>query len=125
MPFSKNSPRDANAVPTALFEVSTVPGQTLSGQIDQSTGRILVDMAGGGLPVISSAMQKDEFTSTAGQTTFTPSKTLVYDFYMSINGVIQTPAPGAIPDYSIIAGNYVLTNGIPVNCVVILLYSIT
>ena len=121
---SKNAPRDANAVPTALFESSTVPGQTLSGQIDQSTGRILVDVAGGGPPIISIAMQKNVFTSTAGQTTFTPSKTLVYDFYMTINGSVQTPS-GATPDYSIVGGNYVLNSGIPSGCVVIILYSIT
>ena len=120
---SRNAPRDANAVPTALFENNSVPGQTLSGQIDQTTGRVLVDMAGGGT-VISTSMQKDVFTSTAGQTTFTPSKTLVYDFYMTINGSVQTPS-GATPDYSIVGGNYVLNSGIPSGCVVIILYSIT
>lgn len=41
------APRDQNHVPTALFESSSTPGLTLSGKINQSTGRILVDSAGG------------------------------------------------------------------------------
>jgi len=120
MSASKNAPRDDNAVPTALFENSLVPGQTLAGQILQSTGRVLVDMAGGGT-TISTAMQKDQFTSTNGQTTFIPSKTLVFDFYMSVSGSIQTPST----DYSIIGGNYVLNSGIPSGCPVVILYSLT
>ena len=117
---SRNAPRDDNAVPTAIFENSSVPGQTLSGQIDQTTGRILVDVAGSGT-VISTSMQKDVFTSTNSQVTFITSKTLVYDFYMSVSGSIQTPST----DYSIVGGNYVLNSGIPSGCAVILLYSIT
>jgi hypothetical protein len=120
MGFSKNAPRDDNAVPTALFENSSVPGQTLSGQIDQTTGRILVDMSGGSV-IISTSMQKDQFSATNNQTTFVPSKTVVYDFYMSVNGAIQTPST----DYSIIGGDYVLNSGIPQGSVVIILYSIT
>lgn len=42
------APRDENFVPTALFESSTTPGLTLSGKIDQTTGRILVDGSAGG-----------------------------------------------------------------------------
>ena len=116
---SKNAPRDNNAVPTALFENSSVPGQTLSGQIDQTTGRVLVDMAGSS--VISTSMQKDQFSATNNQTTFVPSKTVVYDFYISVNGAIQTPST----DYSIIGGDYVLNSGVPQGSIVIILYSIT
>lgn len=43
---SKNAPRDDNFVPTALFEVVTMPGQVMPGQIDEITGRILVDVSG-------------------------------------------------------------------------------
>ena len=117
MPYSKNAPRDANAVPTALFESSTVSGQTLSGQIDQSTGRILVDMAGGGAS-IAAHFQNDVFTSTSSQTTFIPSQTLIQDNGMYVNGARQTPAT----DYSIIGGSYVLNAGIPPGCAVILEY---
>jgi hypothetical protein len=120
MAFSDRALHDKNMVPSATFEVDQVPGTVMAGQIDQSTGRILVDLAGGGIPVISSAMQKDIFSSTNAQTTFIPSKTVVYDFYMSVNGSIQTPST----DYSIIGGNYVLNSGIPSGNAVILLYSI-
>jgi hypothetical protein len=116
---SRNAPRDSNAVPSALFENSVVPGQTLSGQIDQTTGRILVDMSGG--TVISTSMQKDQFSATNNQTTFIPSKTPVFDFYMSVNGAIQTPST----DYSIVGGDYVLNAGVPQSSIVILLYSTT
>lgn len=40
--------RDGNRVTTELFESSTTPGLTLNGQIDQSTGRILVSNTAGG-----------------------------------------------------------------------------
>lgn len=39
--------RDQNHVTTALFESSTTPGLTLSGQIIELTGRVKVDNAGG------------------------------------------------------------------------------
>jgi hypothetical protein len=41
------APRDQNHVPAVLFESSTSPGTVLTGKIDQITGRILVDSAGG------------------------------------------------------------------------------
>ncbi len=44
--MAENAPRDANFVPTALFEIVTMPGQVMPGQIDETTGRILVDVAG-------------------------------------------------------------------------------
>ena len=40
--------KDGNSVASALFESSTSPGTILRGQIDQITGRILVDGVGGG-----------------------------------------------------------------------------
>ena len=40
--------KDANSVSSAIFESSTSPGVILRGQIDQVTGRILVDNSGGG-----------------------------------------------------------------------------
>lgn len=39
--------KDGNSVATAIFESSTSPGVIYRGQIDQITGRILVDSAGG------------------------------------------------------------------------------
>ena len=116
---SRNAPRDSNAVPSALFENSVVPGQTLSGQIDQTTGRILVDMAGGTTGVqIAAHFQTDVFTSGSLQTTFVPSQTLIQDNGMYVNGSRQTPST----DYSIIGGDYVLNNGIPPGCAVVITY---
>lgn len=115
---TRNAPRDKNFVPSALFEIDGSNGDVFPGQIDQATGRILVDAT---TAPISTSMQKDVFTSTNGQTTFIPTKTVVFDFYMSINGSIQTPST----DYSIVGGNYVLNSGIPSGNAVVLLYSIT
>jgi hypothetical protein len=39
--------KDNNSVASAIFENSTSPGVILRGQIDQITGRILVDLVGG------------------------------------------------------------------------------
>lgn len=44
----EDAPRDENNVPTALFEIDGSDRLVMPGQIDQSTGRILVDSAGGG-----------------------------------------------------------------------------
>jgi hypothetical protein len=41
------APRDQNFVPAALFESSTNPGTTVTGKIDEVTGRILTDATGG------------------------------------------------------------------------------
>lgn len=114
---SKPAPRDNNFVPTALFEIDGSPGQVMPGQIDQATGRILVD----GATIISTSLQTDTFTSTNGQTTFTASKTVVYTLYLSVNGSIQRPST----DYTVSGNNAVLANGIPAGNDVVWLYSIT
>lgn len=41
------APRDDNFIPAALFEIDGSPGEVMPGQIDQVTGRILVDNASG------------------------------------------------------------------------------
>lgn len=84
---------------------------------DPTTHRLYVDSTA----AISTALQKDTFTSTNNQTTFTPTKTVVFDIYFSVNGSIQSPAT----NYSIIGGAYVLNSGIPSGCDVILCYSTT
>jgi len=38
--------KDANSVASAIFESSTSPGVILRGQIDEITGRVLVDISG-------------------------------------------------------------------------------
>lgn len=45
---SENAPRDDNFVPASLFEIDGSSGEVMPGQIDQITGRILVDLTGGG-----------------------------------------------------------------------------
>lgn len=108
-----NSKRDENFV-TSLLAVSSSDGKTpVVLWADETTHRLLVDIAS-----ISTHFQKDTFTSTNNQTTFTPSVTLVYDIYISINGAIQTPST----NYSIIGGSYVLNSGIPAGNDVILFY---
>lgn len=42
-----NAPHDDNAVPTALFAISTSVTNVAPGQIDEITGRVLVDVSGG------------------------------------------------------------------------------
>ncbi len=108
-----NAKKDANHVST-MIGVSSVDGITPTlVYVDPTTHRVLADM-----PVSASSFQKDTFTSTNGQTTFTPTKTVSFDFYISINGAIQTPST----DYSLIGGNYVLNSGIPSGNSVILCY---
>jgi hypothetical protein len=116
MAFSDRALHDKNMVPSATFEVDQVPGTVMAGQIDQSTGRILVDLAGGG---VASALQTDIYNSTSNQTVFVASKTVVYTLYLSINGAIQTPSS----DYSVSGNTATLTNGIPPSNIVIWLYA--
>ena len=65
------APRDENRVPTALFEVDGSPGTVEPGQIDQATGRILVDLATGGGDVTGPASSTDNavvrFNGTSGK----------------------------------------------------------
>lgn len=108
-----SAPRDNNRVPT-MIGVSSSDGVTpVTVYVDPITHRMLVDLAS-----VSSSFQTDTFTSTNNQTTFTPSTTLVADFFISVNGAIQTPST----DYSIVGGEYVLNAGIPAGCNVILKY---
>lgn len=105
--------RDDNRIAVIGGTSSTDGRSVVPIYVDPTTHRVLVSIAS-----ISSLFTKDTFTSTNGQTTFTPSKTVAFDVYMSINGAIQTPAT----DYSIVGGDYVLNSGIPSGCAVILLY---
>ena len=49
MPSNVNAPRDANAAPTAIFAQQGATSFVAPGQIDQTTGRILVDVSGAGV----------------------------------------------------------------------------
>jgi len=114
-----NSGHDESSVPT-LSALSSVDLKTIVPLVaDPTTNRLLVDLAGGGS--VAAAMQKDIYFATNGQTTFAATKTVAFDFYISVNGAIQTPST----DYSIIGGSYVLNSGIPQGSVVVLLYAIS
>lgn len=51
---TQDAPRDNNFVPAALFEIDGASGTVMPGQIDQVTGRILVDSASGGSGTVTS-----------------------------------------------------------------------
>jgi hypothetical protein len=112
------APRDQNFVPAALFEIDgSSPPQVMPGQINQSTGRILVEGAGG-----FANFQNDVYTSSANETIFFTSQGDVsFDFGMYINGLRQTPGV----DYTLVGGGseYVLTAAVPAGSIVILTYS--
>lgn len=65
------APRDQNHVPTALFESSSNPGVTFPGQIDENTGRILVESSAGSGDVVGPASATDNavvrFDGTTGK----------------------------------------------------------
>lgn len=109
-----NARRDQNFVPTLLGVSSTDAETPIAVYADPTTHRLLVDATGS-----ATSFQKDVFTSTNGQTTFTPSQTVSVDIYFSLNGAIQTPST----DYSIVGGDYVLNSAIPSGVAVILFYT--
>lgn len=81
------APRDQNFVPTALFESSSTPGLTLSGKINQSTGRVLVDAAGGnpGTVTAVSVVTANGFAGSVATSTSTPAITLS----TTVTGILQ------------------------------------
>lgn len=46
---AEDAPRDDNFIPAALFQIDgEARGQLMAGRIDEITGRILIDLSGGG-----------------------------------------------------------------------------
>jgi hypothetical protein len=126
----KQAPRDQNFVPAALFEIEgSDPPAVTPGLIDELTGRILVEGAGGG--DISTQMQTDVFVATSGQTTFTASANVAYTFGFYIQTLLTPPnSSGAQADYSVSGGvatlsNISYPNGVPGGTIVVWVYSIT
>jgi archaellum component FlaF (FlaF/FlaG flagellin family) len=110
-------PKDANRI-TVIGGTSSADGVTVvAPYVDPITHRLYVNATVSG-STIASHIQTDVFTSTNNQTTFVPSQTLIQDNGMYVMGSRQTPST----DYSIIGGQYVLNNGIPSGCAVILEY---
>lgn len=80
------APRDQNFVPAVLFESSTVSGTTITGKIDQATGRILTTAAGGVGTVTSvSVVSANGFAGTVATSTSTPAITIS----TTITGILQ------------------------------------
>ncbi len=96
----ENAPRDANRIPTALFEISTEPGFVMPGQINEFTGRILVDASGG---ASSSGTEIPSGTIDGSNVTF---GTINPPGFITVGGVSYFPNDGFTFTGS---GPYVLT----------------
>lgn len=109
-----NLPRDDSFTPAAGFEIDGQPGKVMAGQIDQTTGRVLVDLAGG------FTAQSDTLQSTTnGQTVFTLTYAPTFVILIVVNGQFQTPNV----NYTISGSTLTLTNGIPANLYVTAVYT--
>lgn len=74
---TEDSPRDGNFVTAALFEIDGSTREVMPGQIDQATGRILVDSAAGSGTVTSvSVVTANGFAGSVATATTTPAITL-------------------------------------------------
>src|SRR5216683_2654159 len=91
--------KDANSVASAIFESSTSSGVILRGQIDQITGRILVDVVG----AAAGNLQKETPTGTINgiNTIFTTANNPVL---VILNGAVQDSGV----DY-VVTGSYTIT----------------
>ena len=96
--------KDSNSVASAIFESSTTPNLVLRGQIDQITGRILVDSVGAG----SNTFVYNEVVAGATNT-FTLALTPVTGMY-AIYGNGQRLTPGAGNDFTITGAVVTTTN---------------
>lgn len=75
---AEDAPRDGNFVPAALFQIDgAARGQLMAGQIDEATGRVLVDNASSGGTVTSvSVVSANGFAGSVANPTTTPAITL-------------------------------------------------
>ena len=121
MPSNVDARHDSNYVPSALFVQEGATTYVAPGQIDQITGRILVDF---GSAPISGSLQTDVFVATANQTAFTASLNVAATVYLSVNGQIQTPS-NVDPNgyYTVSGGVATLSSGAVVGSVVLWCYA--
>jgi len=72
------APRDQNFVPSILLESSSSPGTVITAKGDQVTGRLLVDMAGGGSGTVTEIIiaSANGFAGTSDDDPATPTLTL-------------------------------------------------
>ena len=82
-----NAPRDDNAVPTAVFAQQGATNLVAPGQIDQITGRILVDVTGG-VSISTSTLNQEVPSGTVNgvNTVFT---VLNVPIFMEVSGQIM------------------------------------
>ena len=116
-----NGKHDDNAIVTAMFAQQGATSFVAPGQIDETTGRILVDASGAS---VASALQTDIFVATANQTVFTSSLTMAAIIYVSVQGVIQTPSnvdPSGY--YTATSSTVTFSTGQVVGSIVILCYA--
>lgn len=85
--MAEEAPRDGNFVPTTLFQIDgEARGQLMAGQIDEVTGRILVDIAtAAGTVTTVSVVSANGFAGTVANATTTPAITLS----TTITGILQ------------------------------------
>ena len=116
-----NARHDDNYVSSALFIQGAAQTTVAPGQINQITGRILVDV---GSAPISGSLQTDVFVATANQTAFTASLNVAATVYLSVNGQIQTPS-NVDPNgyYTVSGGVATLSSGAVVGSVVLWCYA--
>lgn len=106
------APRDQNHVPSALFESSSTPGLTIPGQINQSTGRVLVDAAGGGTVETVSIATANGFAGTSDGDPADPTITLS----TTVTGIVKgngtaLSAATAGTDYTALAFKTIAVSG--------------
>ena len=116
-----NAKHDDNSVSSAIFVQEAAQTTVAPGQIDQITGRILVDLDSA---PISGSLQTDVFVATANQTAFTASLSVAATVYLSVNGQIITPS-NVDPNgyYTVSGGVATLSSGAVVGSIVIWCYA--
>lgn len=106
------APRDQNFVPAALFEIDGSPGSVMPGQIDQVTGRILVDLPGGGGTVTDvSVATANGFAGTVADSTTTPEITIE----TTVTGITKgdgTALSAAVAGTDYVAPGAITTSGL-------------
>ena len=114
---------DDNYVASALFVQEAATTTVAPGQIDQITGRILVDL---GSAPISGSLQTDVFVAIANQTAFTATKNVAGTIYLSVNGQIITPTNVDPSGYYTVSGGVAtLSSGAIVGSIVVWCYAIS
>lgn len=113
--------KDPNSVATAIFESSTTPGLILRGQIDESTGRILVTGnggGGGGTVTTVSVVSANGLAGTVANPTTTPAITLSTTITGLLKGNGTAISAGTAGDVDSIlptqtgnSGKFLTTNG--------------